>query len=383
MWPMIVPPHKGVDGIEVAASACGYLRKIRSGDDRLGWKGAKAMTADPQRMGDDGTTAAGPTMHRTPEQELTDGMGRAQALLRARFATDAEVSRILAGGFFSRAFAFTADERDYVLRLSDAPQAAESFAKDAYAGRHFAASALPIPEVFLVGVTDVAEEWFAISTLVPGRILDDADPVARRLALPALLDTIDAIGRADVGGSRGSGMWDETGDAPHDTWAAFLAAATENDTKGYYRDWHTLFSGMLDRDLYDAAYRRLRQLLAHVPEVRGLIHNDLGFQNVLAEGVQITGVIDWGNALYGDPLYDVARLSWWAAWPGGWYEDGVALLAARYGALPGFATRLACYQCHLGLDDLRFYAKNGRVAEYGWAREHLLALIADSVGGRG
>jgi len=104
----------------------------------------------------------------------------------------------------------------------------------------------------------------------------------------------------------------------------------------------------------------MRQLLVGIPEVRGLIHNDLWLQNVLADGARITGVIDWGNAFYGDPLYDVARLSWGADWPGWWYADGRALLVARHGALPGFATRLACYQCHLGLDDLRFYAKNGR-----------------------
>ena len=221
-----------------------------------------------------------------------------------------------------------------------------------------------------------AEEWFAISARVPGRTLEDSDPAARRLVLPALLDTLDAIGRVAVGGSRGFGPWDETGDAPYTSWAAFLAAADQNETKGYYRDWHALFGGMLERDLYDAAYRRMRQLLGRVPEVRGLIHNDLWFPNVLAEGGRITGVIDWGNALYGDPLYDIARLSWAADWPDWWYADGRAILAARFGGLPGFAARLACYQCHLGLDDLRFYAKNGKVEEYSRASERLRALIA-------
>lgn len=303
----------------------------------------------------------------------------ALALLHARFATDAADIRPLAGGFFSRAFAFTAGARAYVLRLSSAPQAAESFAKDAYVGRYFASSALPIPPVFMVGATDIAGEHFAISARVPGRTLEASDPAARRRALPALLDTVDAIGRTGVGASRGYGMWGDDGDAPFASWAAFLAAANENETSGYYRDWHALFgSGALERDLYEAVYRRMRQLLAHVPEVRGLIHNDYWFENVLAEDDRISGVIDWGNALYGDPFYEIARLSWGAAWPGWWYEDGAMLLHARYGAAPGYTTRLACYQCHLGLDDLRFYAKNGKSAEYAWARERLLALVADT-----
>ena len=322
--------------------------------------------------------------------DRASGMARAQTFLRAHFAPDATVVRPLYGGFFSRAFAFTADGRDRVLRLSRAPQAAESFGKDAHAARHFAGPALHIPEVLQIGMTDDAggrdggrggdegEEWYAIGALVPGRTLEDADPAARRLALPALLDTIDAIGRTDVGGSRGFGPWDETGYAPYTNWAAFLAAADQNETKGYYRDWHALFGGMLERDLYQAAYRRMRQLLVGIPEVRGLIHNDLWFPNILAEGARITGVIDWGNALYGDPLYDIARLSWAADWLDWWYADGRAILATRYGGLPGFAARLACYQCHLGLDDLRFYAKNGKVNAYGRAREQLLAIIADA-----
>ena len=335
------------------------------------------MAADTQRARDDAPGAGG-ERYDAPAEGVVAALRDAQTLLRTRFAPDAEVTRPLYGGFFSRAFAFTAGGRDYVLRLSAAPQAVESFAKDAYAGQHFASSALHIPKVLLIGTIGVTEEHFAISALVPGRTLQEVDPVARRLALPALLDTIDAIGRVDVGGSRGFGPWDETGDAPHDRWVAFLAAADQNDTKGYYRDWHALFGGMLERDLYDAVYRRMRQLLSQIPEVRGLIHNDLWFQNVLADGARITGVIDWGNALYGDPCYDVARLSWGADWPGWWYADGRALLAARYGALPGFAARLVCYQFHLGLDDLRFYAKNGKAREYGWASERLRALIADS-----
>jgi hygromycin-B 4-O-kinase len=312
----------------------------------------------------------------TSGEGVVGAMTAAQALLRARFAPDATILRTLYGGFFSRAFAFAASGKEYVLRLSTAPQAAESFAKDAYAGRHFATASLHIPEVFLVGTTGVAAEQFAVSALVPGRALEAADAAARRLALPPLLDTIDMVGRVAVGGSRGFGMWDETGDAPYDSWAAFLSAADQNDTKGYYRDWHTLFAGMLERDLFDAVYRRMRQLLVHIPEVRGLSHNDLWFQNILADGARITGVIDWGNALYGDPFYDIARLSWGAEW---WYADGRELLAARYGALPGFATRLACYQCHLDLDDLRFNAKNGKAADYGRTRERLLALIAAPV----
>jgi hygromycin-B 4-O-kinase len=120
--------------------------------------------------------------------------------------------------------------------------------------------------------------------------------------------------------------------------------------------------------------------MVHCPEERGLIHNDYWFMNILAEGERITGVIDWANALYGDPLYEVARLAWGADWPGWWYADGAAVLRERYGAMPDYDVRIACYQYHLALEDLRFYAKTGRRAEYDWARGTLLARVAEGAG---
>ncbi|MFE7795405.1 phosphotransferase [Streptomyces sp. NPDC057460] len=52
-----------------------------------------------------------------------------------------------------------------------------------------------------------------------------------------------------------------------------------------------------------------------------MIHGDLLSRNVLAADGTITAVLDWGNALYGDHLYDAARLMYW--WP--WYPQWRAI----------------------------------------------------------
>ena len=102
-----------------------------------------------------------------PEADAT----RVRALLREQFAGEVADVLPLPGGAFSRAFAFTAGGRGYVVRLSAAPQAAESFAKDDYAWWHFASPALPIPRVLATGPT--AGGHFAISERVPGRTLEE------------------------------------------------------------------------------------------------------------------------------------------------------------------------------------------------------------------
>ncbi|CAA9560913.1 MAG: hypothetical protein AVDCRST_MAG88-1493 [uncultured Thermomicrobiales bacterium] len=236
-------------------------------------------------------------------------VARVRALLREQFAGEVTDVRPLAAGEFSRAFAFDAGGRAYVVRLSAFGDAAEAFAKDDYAWRHFAAPALPVPRVVATGRN--GDDQFAISERVAGERLESLPLATRRALLPAALDAVDAIGRADVGASRGYGPWGGDGHGAHRSWRDFLVAIIENSGEGFYRDWHALFQdSFLERDVYEAVYRRLLRLVVHCPEDRALIHCDLHFDNILTDGRRITGVIDWANASYGDPLYDVAWLGW-------------------------------------------------------------------------
>jgi hygromycin-B 4-O-kinase len=295
-------------------------------------------------------------------------------LVRDRLGSEADAITTLTGGFFSQAFAFAAAGRPYVIRLNTEVHAVESFAKDDYAWRHFASPELPIPRIVATG-TEKDTHW-AISERMPGRTLAACAPAERRAVLPELLDTLDAIGRVDVSGSNGFGDWDGNGTGRFARWLDFLASAADNHLDGFYANWHGYFdSSFLERDLYERVYRRMMQLATQIPDQRALVHNDYQFENVLSDGATITGVIDWANALYGDPLYDVAWLRWQAANPGWWYDDGAAILDARYGELPHYRERIACYQCHIGLDHLRFYTRTNNRAMYDTTRAWLLAQL--------
>ena len=308
-------------------------------------------------------------------RELNDDLTRVHALLRAHGAGEiADVQR-LEGGVFSRAFGVTVDGQPFVVRLSNAAHAAEAFAKDDFAARHFASPILPIPRITARG--PFGDGHFSISERSPGRTFEQLSPSERLALLPATLDTFDAIAWTDVQATRGYGHWDATGTGRSATWRGCLTTIGDDESEGFYRNWHALFrESFLERDVYDTVYRRLLQLAAVCPEERALIHNDYQFENVLTDGRRVTGVIDWANALYGDPLYEVARLIWWSGWPGWWYDAVADLLQTRYGAAPRYAERIACYTCHVVLDDLRYYAKQGLRSQYEMARDRLLALLA-------
>jgi hygromycin-B 4-O-kinase len=281
----------------------------------------------------------------------------------------------LKGGFFSRAFIVAAGGRDYVVRINAAAHARESFQKDDYAWRHFA-DHLPIPRVVAIGET--GSEWYAISERLPGVTLSGLPAEERDGLLPEIIDMLEVIGSTDISGSQGYGDWDGSGDGRYGTWPDYLAQIIEDEPEGsYYANWHAMFDEtFLERDVYEAVYQRMMKLTAFCPDTRALIHNDIQFENILSDGERITGVIDWANSLFGDPLYDVARWFWWTG-TYGWFGHGDDLLHDRFRDEPNFAERIACYQCHIGLDDLKFCAKNGMHEWYNIHRDRLLRLVAE------
>jgi hygromycin-B 4-O-kinase len=297
------------------------------------------------------------------------------ALLGERFGDGVDGLQALSGGFFSDAYAFTAGGREYVVRLNSEIHARGSFAKDDYAWKHFASPALPIPRIVAIG--EISGGYYAISERAGGRPLSECTRAERRAALPALLDMLEEVGKADVRASSGYGDWGSDGNGKFASWRDFLASTAENHADGYYENWHRLFhDSFLERDVYETVFDRMLRLTQYCPEKRALIHNDFQFENILSDAGRITGVIDWANALYGDPLYDVAWLSWLSVHPGWWYDDGTEILRERFGAAPDYETRIACYQLQIGLDHLRFYAKNDNWSDYQFSRDWLLALAA-------
>ncbi|MEU8829156.1 phosphotransferase [Streptomyces sp900116325] len=68
----------------------------------------------------------------------------------------------------------------------------------------------------------------------------------------------------------------------------------------------------------EAGLAALATLAPYLPDERRMIHGDPLSHNVLAVGGTVTAVLDWGNALYGDHLYDAAWLIYWWPWCPQW-----------------------------------------------------------------
>jgi hygromycin-B 4-O-kinase len=256
----------------------------------------------------------------------------------------------LAAGAWSTAYALTVAGRPSVLRVS---RHGGDFAKDEAVGRA-AGGVLPVPAITARGE---AGGWaYAVSERLWGTPLDHLDAGGIDAVLPDLFDVMDAIGRIDVGGS-GYGVWDENRVAPYRSWPEYLLAV-EHETPRVPGWRAALAASDVGLEPFERGLATLRRLAPGLPGHRNMIHDDLLERNVLAAGDRIAGVLDWGSACFGDPLYDAA----WLLYCWGWYPqwstvDIEAAIGRRWNPDPA---ALRAYRLHIGLGSIGYCATRGR-----------------------
>ena len=278
--------------------------------------------------------------------------------LRRRFGSDAgDTFEVIAGGTWSQAFAIAIKGRRLVVRFGGDRV---EYAKDRLAATWSSPEA-PIPEVLEIG--EAFDRPFVVSQYVDGSPLDGLDEAGWRRTVPALLDALAALREVDLPGS-GYGPFDERGDAGESSWSGWLRRRVDAPGEGRIAGWQSALAsvpGALER--YEAGVEQFDAALAAIAadsERRRVVHADLGAGNTLTAEGRVTGIIDWGNAVAGDPLYDIAHLTFWAPWHHGCPEELVRRKAADVLGDADFEARVLAYELHISLAAQRFNAAMGR-----------------------
>lgn len=310
-----------------------------------------------------------------PEAVVTDA-AEAQRFVVDHYGARAGGVALVGAGEWSKAYAFALDARPVVIRFG---AHGEDFAKDRIMAG-VSSAALPIPEFIDMGPAPGG--YFAVSVRAYGVALDDLDEPAMRAVLPALLSALDAIRDLAPPTPAGYGLWPAGGPGPADTWArALLSVNEDRDRLPRWRE--RLATSLAGTRAFQVGYAKLAALVDRVPHERHVIHGDLLNRNILVDGEQINAVLDWGNALYGDHLYDAAWLLYWWPWMPEWAGIDVrAELDAHWRATgdpPRDADRrLRVYQLHIGLDALAYTAFVGRWDDVERNSERVMGLVAAS-----
>jgi hygromycin-B 4-O-kinase len=284
----------------------------------------------------------------------------------------------LAGGAWSQAFALTLDGAEVVLRVG---RHGADFAKDELVAR-IGGPDLPAPAVLATG--EFRDWYYAISSRAYGIAFDDLSVNDVALVLPNLLAVLDGVSGIDLSDTVGYGIWTPDGRAPHSSWVdALLAIGTETARVPGW--WAALARSEIGLEPVEAGLSVIAALASYLPDERRMIHGDLLSRNVLSAGGSVTAVLDWGNALYGDSLYDAAWLIYWWPWYPQWRAiDIKAELSAHWkasGLLPAnLRERLHAYLIHIGLDAIAYCAFRGRWDEVRSNLDVVVALTNSSPG---
>jgi hygromycin-B 4-O-kinase len=294
-------------------------------------------------------------------------MDALRSILEERMGSPVTITRSLGSGVWSTAYEFVTDASRLVARIS---KQSSHFEKDRYAHR-WSSSSLPIPDVIVLH--EYGGLWCSVSTFAEGDPLQLLAPEHGQRAAPALVSCLIEIGRSDLSGTTGWGRWDGAGRAPATSWRDFLLAIGTDPFENGDMTWRTNIDnrGPAAVDVFDDAYRELERLDVEDPP-RALVHADLVNGNVHIRDRSVGGVFDWGQALFGDPVYDAAFLDFVSpAYPALRLADTTQALREIY-----VPTRDRLRACHLhhGLLLLAVNAQRQDWTMFSAVRDRLAAL---------
>lgn len=251
-------------------------------------------------------------------------------------------------GAWSRAYVVAVHDHEVVVRVGNH---GDDYLKDAIAATKFSSPRVPVPKVIAHG--EAGGLFYVVSERLYGTALDDLDADQVTRVLPSLLGVLDEIRSADLAGTTGFGGWRPDGTAPYSRWAqALLEVGEDRPRLPGWRD--ALAASPTGMRPFERGLRQLQDLVSHLPDVRELIHSDLFSRNVLVADNAVAGVLDWGNSMYGDSLYDMAWLIFcWPLYPQWQSVDIRAHIRDHLsvGARPptGFDERIHVYEIHIAL----------------------------------
>lgn len=308
------------------------------------------------------------------------GLADAQSFVRSHYGDRAGQLEALGSGDWSKAYAFTLDGKEVVARFG---AHGEGFAKDQV--MHVLSSPeLPIPKVLEVGETSTG--FFAVSERAYGEFLDELDETGIRAVLPSVLCALDVVREIDVSGTTGYGIWTPDGKGRHATWQDALLEVGIDRNGGRIQGWRkALESSPIGAKPFDTALDLLRHLVPHLPSDRHLIHGDLLYHNVLVDHDHITAVLDWGNSMYGDCLYDAAWLIYCRAQYTRWSAVDIRREFEQHWVPSGTAPsdleeRLLAYQIHIGLGAQAYNAYIGHLDDLAINTEQTMKLVRTAAG---
>ena len=272
-------------------------------------------------------------------------------------------------GELSKVFSFMVKDKSYVSHFR---KSRESLDKADYMNKVYG-DKLPIPSVVMSGEMD--EIFFSISNKAEGKPISSFTVPEQKIILDDLAKHFTNISQITLDPSKGFGLICPSGTAFSKSWGEVIAGFFNEEQDGFYKDWTKLYKeSFLEKSLFEEGYLAMMELIKYSPNIPNLVHGDFHLGNMLSDGKQVTGIVDWELSMYGDFMFDLAILHLWS--PHLDFPQKVRNLWQENGSdIVNFEERLRSHMLFKAIDGLRFYAKQGAKPSYDFIREIVVNLL--------
>jgi len=190
------------------------------------------------------------------------------------------------------------------------PNMAQGLRVERFLRKKLNSVAVPIREVLADGEHEGL--MYTVARKERGRKAAELAPDEFGAALPSILEILIALSSVDMSGTEGYGWFNHLGVGTDDTWPAHLARIKDEEPGLFFGNWHSLFeSTFLDRERYDLYYSEMMNLTSGIDFPRLLVQGSFGPYKVFIDNGKVSAVIDWADARFGDPLFDLAYMDFW------------------------------------------------------------------------
>lgn len=245
-------------------------------------------------------------------------------------------------------------DKNVILRIAHAEY--DAFGKEKWALTRCKESGVSVPEVLFVEDFEIDGKFRSACVLeklsgVPLRARMEQKTISDKDLNHILHKAGEILSQIHTIIPTGFGRIDENGQGEYPTWGSYILKRAkdinEYKEKGKAvdispRDIDTVFQ------ILDSHQEIYRTVAPH------LLHSDYGYEHIMVNGNEITGIIDFGNIKGGDPVYDFA---WWQFF----YGDNERTQSLKNGYTNrelfkgNFDTKLNLYLLNLSLSLLAYY----------------------------
>ena len=265
------------------------------------------------------------------------------------------------GGEWSAAYRFNYNGQDYIIRLSHTQ---DNFCRDKVASQ-WSSPDLPIPPI--IRVDHCHGQYYAISPYFPGVALESLPPAKLEQTIPSLLSMLSALQSVDLSNTVGFGTLTSEGNGAFQSWSDALLDVSNDRPDSLTYGWKAALAEFPQWQYkFERFYEELTNQIRYCPEHRTLIHSDLLYQNLLVNNCKISGVLDWGCAMVGDPLYDYAMFAFFEPWFPSFSQAGLVQKVEQMCILKSkdncenFRQRVVACQIHVTLGNIAYCAFSKR-----------------------